>query len=127
MTIPEIGGRPQVEGILTRGVELRFIPDPGNAGTIDTQQSGFCEMATAAAETRTLPDPVFKGQELDLTFIKDRGDLTMTSSSPVNQSGHTTLLFQDVGDHVRLIGFYNATDGWEWRVLASDFDNGSIS
>ncbi len=127
MTIPEIGGRPQVEGILTRGVELRFIPDPGPGGSIDTQQPGYCEMSTAAAEARTLPDPVFRGQELDLTFIKDMGDLTMESDSPVNQSGHTTLLFQDVGDHVRLVGFYNATDEWEWRVLVSDFDNGSIS
>ena len=116
-----------MEEILSRGVELKEIPDPGDAGSIDTLQPGYCEMSTAAAEARTLPDPVFRGQELDLTFIKDRGDLTMESSSPVNQSGHTTLLFQDVGDHVRLIGFYNATDGWEWRVLVSDFANGSIS
>ena len=116
-----------MEEILTRGVELKEIPDPGDAGSIDTLQPGYCEMSSVAAETRTLPDPAFKGQEIDLTFIKDMGTITMTSSSPVNQSGHTSISFEDIGDHLRLVGFWNATDGWEWRILAEDFSNGGTS
>ena len=42
---------------------------------------------------------------------------------PVQHAG----FIQSYHFDVRLIGFWNATDGWEWRVLASDFDNGSIS
>ncbi len=127
MTIPAIGGRPQVEGILTRGVELKLIPDPGHGGAIDVLQPGFCELSTVAAETRTLGDPTFRGQEIDLMMVKDMGHCVITSASPVNQAANTTITYQDVGDHLRLVGFYNATDGWEWRVLISDFTSGGLS
>lgn len=127
MTIPAIGGTPQVEDILTRGVELKQIPDPGNGGAIDVLQPGFCELSTAAAETRTLGDPSFKGQEIDLTMVKDMGNCVITTASPVNQAANTTITFQDVGDHIRMVGFYNPTDGWEWRVLIDDFTSGGLS
>ena len=115
-----IGGRPPVEEINARAVEPVIIPDPGSAGTIDTSHSGYCELTSAAAETRTLADPVYRGQVIDLVFISDLGDITMTASSPVNQTGNNTLTFSDIGEHIRLVGFYNATDGWEWRVIAND-------
>ena len=38
----------------------------------------------------------------------------------MNQTGNNTLTFADIGDHVRLAGFNNATDGWEWREIAND-------
>ncbi len=127
MTVPAIGGTPQGEGVLTRGVVPKQIPDPGDGGAIDVLQPGFCELSTVAAETRTLGDPSFKGQEIDLVMVKDMGDCVITSASPANQSGNTTITFQDIGDHLRMVGFYNATDGWEWRVLIDDFDNGGLS
>ncbi len=113
-----VGGRPQRERIHSLGVEPDRIPDPGNAGTIEVARSGYVELvSTGAAETRTLPDPTFKGQILDLVFITDGGDCVVTTSSPINQTGNNTITFDDVGEHIRLVGFWNSTDGWEWRDL----------
>ncbi len=113
-------GRPQVEDIHSRGVEPWVIPDPGDGGTIDTLRSGYLELTTAGAETRTLGDPTFRGQVIDILFIVDGGDCVVTTSSPMNQTGNNTITFADVGDHQRLVGHYNATDGWEWREIAND-------
>ena len=115
-----LGGKPQVEEIDARGVAPVIIPDPGNAGTIDVSRSGYLELTTAAAETRTLPDPVFRGQLLDIVFISDAGDCVVTASSAVNQTGNNTITFTDIGEHIRLVGAYNATDGWEWKVIVTD-------
>ncbi len=113
--------RPQRELINALGVEPKAISDPGDTNTIDTDEGGgFVELVSTGVETRTLSDPAFRGQVLDLIFITDGGDITITSSSPVNQSGHTSLVCGDVGDHVRLVGFWNATDGWEWREVVND-------
>lgn len=115
-----VSGNYQLEEINARGVEPEIIPDPGDAGTIDTSRPGYCELTTAGAETRTLADPSFRGQQIDLVFVSDGGACVITASSPVNQTGNTSLTFEDVGDHLRLVGFYNATDGWEWRVVVND-------
>jgi hypothetical protein len=108
------------EQIYAAGVEPRSIADPGDTNTLDTEESGYVEFVTGGAETRTLADPAFIGQILDLFFRTDGGDLTITASSQVNQATNTSLVAQDVGDHLRLVGHYNPTDGWEWRVLAND-------
>lgn len=115
-----LAGKPQVEEIEVRGVAPVIIPDPGDAGTIDTSRSGYCELTSAGAETRTLADPTYRGQIIDLVFVSDGGDITITSSSPVNQSGNTSLVTADIGDHLRVMGAYNATDGWEWKVVVND-------
>ncbi len=108
------------ELIYALGVEPRSIADPGDAGTIDTEESGYVQLVTAGAETRTLADPAFIGQILDLFFITDGGDCVVTTSSPMNQTANNTITFADVGDHQRLVGGWNATDGWEWREIAND-------
>jgi hypothetical protein len=71
-------------------------------------------------ETRSLADPQFRGQVMDLTFISDGSDCVVTAASPLNQAGNTIMTFADIGDHVRVVAFYNATDGWEWRQIAND-------
>jgi len=115
-----LGGRPQLEEIYSLGVEPVIIPDPGNAGTIDVSRSGICELSSAGPETRTLPDPTFRGQQIDLVMVVDGGDITITASSPVNQTGHTTITASAVGGFIRLVGKYNATDGWEWQEVVED-------
>jgi len=115
-----LGGRPQLEEIYSLGVEPVIIPDPGNAGTIDVSRSGICELSSAGPETRTLPDPTFRGQQIDLVMVVDGGDITITASSPVNQTGHTTIVASAVGGFIRLVGKYNATDGWEWQEVVED-------
>lgn len=113
-------GRPPRENILAVGVEPRQIDDPGADGTISTNQPGYVLLVSAGAEARTLGDPVYIGQIIDFFFYTDGGAVTVTASSPINQAGNTTMLYEDVGDHLRLIGHYNPTDGWEWRVVAND-------
>src|SRR3989304_4063880 len=115
-----ISGNYQVEDINARGVEPELIGDPGNAGPIDVSRSGICEITTAAAETRTLADPVFRGQQIDIVMVADGGDCVITAASPVNQTGHTTLTLSAVGGFGRYVGKYNATDGWEWQEIVED-------
>lgn len=113
-------GRLQVEDIAAREVRPSIIPDPGNGGTIDVSRSGICEITTAAAETRTLPDPTFRGQQIDLVMVVDGGDCVITAASPVNQTGHTTITLSAIGGFGRYVGKYNATDGWEWQEVIED-------
>lgn len=116
-----IGGKQQTESILSEGVAPPMIPDPANGGTIDVSRSGYCELTSVgAAETRTLPDPTFRGQIIDFVFVVDAGDIVMTGASALNQTGNTIVTFTDVGEHIRLMGAYNATDGWEWKTIVTD-------
>mgnify|MGYP001589509041 FL=1 len=115
-----LGGRPQLEDIYALGVEPQIIPDPGDAGALDVSRSGICEITTAAAETRTLGDPSFRGQQLDIVMVSDGGDCVITAASPVNQTGHTTITLSAIGGFIRLVGKYNATDGWEWQEIMED-------
>ncbi len=110
------GGNPPVEEINVRGIVPLLAPDPGDGGALDTTRSCVTELATGAVgETRTLADPIFKGQEIILVFVVDGGgDCVITAASPINQNGDTIMTFSDVGESIILMGHYNATDGWEW-------------
>ena len=119
MPVPA-AGRLQVEDIASREVRPTIIPDPGNGGTFDVSRSGIIELTSGGAETRTLPDPTFRGQQLDIYMIADGGDITITAASPVNQTGHTTITASAIGGFIRLVGKYNATDGWEWQEIVED-------
>ena len=114
-----VGGAP-TELIYVFGIEPREIVDRGDGDLVPITQAGYVELATAGVETRTLGDPTFRGQTIDLVFVTDGGNCVVTTASPVNQAGNNTLTFADIGDHVRLVGFNNPTDGWEWRVVAND-------
>lgn len=115
-----LGGRLQLEEIDARGVQPNTIGDPGNGGAIDVSRSGYVELTTTGAQTRTLARPTYRGQILDLVFVVDAGDCVVTASAPVNQTGNNTITFTDVGEHTRLVGAWNATDGWEWKTVCND-------
>lgn len=96
------------------------ITDPADAGAIPVGEgSGSVSLVSAGAETRTIADPAFTGQILNLGFKTDGGDCVVTTASPVNQTGNNTLTFADVGDNIVLIGSPDGAD-IEWRVLAND-------
>ena len=121
MVVPQTrlaNGLQQLERVMSVGVIPEIIADPGDAGAIDVSTSGYCELTTGGAETRTLADPVFRGQILDLVFVSDSGDCVITAASPMNQTGNTIMTFSDVGESIRLMGHYNATDGWEWVAIS---------
>lgn len=95
------------------------ITDPGDAGAIPVTDSGYCEIVSEGAETRTLADATYVGQLLELCFKTDGGAVTITAASPVNQTGNNTLLIEDAGDAVLLVGCADGAD-IEWRIIVND-------
>ena len=96
-----------------------IIADPGASGAIPVIKSGSVSIVSAGAETRTVADPTFVGQTLNIGLKTDGGTVTMTSASPVNQTGNNTLAFADVGDHLMLVASEDGAD-IEWRIVAND-------
>jgi hypothetical protein len=113
-------GRPAVKDHATRAREPGEVVDPGNAGVIAPVTDCYVLLKTVMAETRTLSDPIYDGQTLDLFFETDFGDCVITASSAINQAGNTSLTFADGGDHLRLAGGRNGAGGREWRAIAND-------
>lgn len=97
------------------------IPDPGDTAEINPdRQFGVVELVSAGAETRTLADPKFAGQFLLLQFKTDNGDVTITADSAVDQDGNTSIVFDDAGDMVLLVGVQDTADNFEWRTVTAD-------
>lgn len=96
------------------------IKDPGDAGTISVLKSGLCELVTATGETRTLPVPISKGQVIMLVMKTDVGDCTVSVTSGFNADGTTSLVFNDVGDMVRLVAAPISATAFRWRLVAAD-------
>jgi hypothetical protein len=95
------------------------IADPGASGAIPVTKSGSVALVTAGSETRTIADPSFPGQTLNLYLKTDGGNCVITTASPANQTGNNTLLGEDVGDHVSLQAIEDGAD-IEWRIVAND-------
>lgn len=98
------------------------IADPGNAGEIQPSADlGIVQLVTAAAETRTLPDPLKAGIRLALTLMTDGGDCVVTASTAVNATGNNTLTFAEAGDVVDLLSIPDGASGsFMWRVVGND-------
>lgn len=93
------------------------ILDPGDAGVIDTRQSGVvCLVSGAAGETRILPRPRFLFQELLLCLQTDGGgDVVITVTGNVNQTGNNTITFADAGEAL-LLKAGQVGDDLVWRA-----------
>ena len=100
-------------------VEPRDLNDPGDAGAIDINQSGFVNIVTTGAETRTIAAPTFVGQRLQLNFKTDGGDCTITVTNGYDQSGNTVLTFNDAGDSAVLVGIQTGSN-LRWRIDSVD-------
>ena len=120
MTLNRTPGRPSVLPRHALGVEPQDLGDPGASGNILAHRSGYLLLVTAVAETRTLDDPVFVGQILDLFYETDVDDCVITADSAINQNADTIMTFADAGDHIRLLGGRDGAGDFEWRVLAND-------
>jgi hypothetical protein len=113
-------GRPVVIERASRAVEPQNLGDPGDSGNILAHRSGYILLVSGGAETRTLDDPVYPGQLLDLFFETDGGDCVITADSAINQAANTIMTFADAGDHIRLVGGRDGAGDYEWRVVAND-------
>lgn len=101
------------------GVTLQAIADPGNAGAIPVTASGYVEIVSAGAETRTIAAPTFAGQRLALYFKTDGGDVTITIATTINQTGNNTAVTADAGDMLILEAVSQGAN-FRWRVVAND-------
>jgi len=123
MVTMDRGGLLQREDVNVVGIEPLEIADVAEGLYFGTgARTGYIHLVTGAgAATRKLVDPEFFGQVLDLFFYTDGGgDCAVTADSPINQNADTIMTFSDVGEHIRLVGQWNSTDGWEWRVICND-------
>lgn len=79
------------------------IVDPGNAGAIPVTQSGCIAITTTGgAETRTLANPTFEGQELTITYGSDSTSCAITAATAFNESGNTIITLTDVNEAIGL-------------------------
>lgn len=95
------------------------ITDPGDAGAIPVGSAGYVNLVSAGAETRTMAAPIWVGQEIQLNFITDAGDVVVTVASTVNQTGNNTITFADIGDMAVYRATQTGTD-LEWREVMND-------
>lgn len=101
------------------GATTQTIADPGASGAIPVLSNGVCNLTSAGAETRTLAIPTFVGQLLTLCMDTDGGDITVTVASAANQAGNNTIVFNDAGDTVTLIG--RTVGGTRrWQIVQND-------
>ena len=92
------------------------IADPGASGAIPVTGSGNIEIVSAGAESRSLADPTYQGQELLIQFKTDGGNVTITAASPIEIGGRTTIVLRDAGEFVHLIGC-DVGGELNWRVV----------
>lgn len=104
---------------------LKFVDytmtDPGNAGSIyPDRQFAVMRLITAAAETRTLPAPTKSGIVFTINMVTDGGDCTLSVTGGYDESGSTTMVFNDTGDWATFRSVEEGSGTYVWRVL--DFD-----
>jgi len=94
----------------------QLIADPGNAGAIPVTADGVCTLTTAGAETRTVADPAYIGQNLTIIFDVDAGNVVTTfASNVVDTDGgdHNTLTWDDATDGIVLkAGYVGGSLAW---------------
>lgn len=106
-------------GTAWSGLGAKNLGDPGDAAAIPINVSGYVPLVTDGAETRTLAAPSFIGQELLLFLDTDGGNCTVTVSAAINAADENTLVFNDAGDFIALVGI-SIGGVLRWRVKASD-------
>jgi len=95
------------------------IADPGNAGAIVVTDSGFCNLVTTGAQTRTMAIPPAEGLEVTLNMLTDGGDAVVTVASAMNAAGNNTLTFGATSDVIRLVAIDNSGT-LAWRTAFND-------
>jgi len=107
------------------------ILDPGDTGNIvASKDRGYVPLISAAAETRTLKDPLRVGIRLTLFCNTYVGDITVTADSQVDNAGSLTLIFGAQGEWVELLAVdegasFSSTD-LQWRVVGGEGVGGAL-
>ncbi len=93
----------------TPAINENAISDPGNGNAIPVVTSGFVALATtAAAQTRTLAAPTYRGQRLTLRLgtVSTPGTDTVivACATTFNSAGNNRATFSAVGQSVEMVG-----------------------
>jgi hypothetical protein len=97
------------------------LTDPGDGGTIPVTESGTLLMDCAGVETRTLPDPTFIGQRLDLVLNNNTGtSVAVTAASDLDSVSNSVLTYTVEGSAARLVGIQVDGSDLVWRVFPSE-------
>ncbi len=103
------------------------IADPGNAGVIVVNKSlSVMNLISTAAQTRTLSLPTKQGVLFTMHMQTDGGDITLTVASAYNETGDTTFVFSEVGQHITFQSFATSAGVYFWRVI-SHYGIGNMS
>jgi len=108
-----------------QGVEFTEPPaitDPGDAGAIPVLQSGYVNLVSAGAETRTIAAPLFLGQQITLHFQTDGGNIVITFATAYDVFGTVIMTFADAGEFVNLRAVQDGST-LQWRVSDSEIKN----
>jgi hypothetical protein len=100
-------------------VASQALADPGDAGAITVNRNSTVAIVTAGAETRTLPNPAKAGLTVALTLSVDNGDCVITAAAAINQTGNTTLTFDNAGETIILTSVTVGANT-RWRVVSND-------
>ena len=92
------------------------IDDPGASGALPNDKSGVVNLVSAAAEGRTLANPVKSGQRLTLALAHDGGTITVTTSSTLEGTGNGSIVLDDLGDDCELLSVGRET-AYNWQVV----------
>lgn len=116
-------------GVLQRMLETeKRIPDPGASGAIVVDRDqGICALTTTGAETRTLANPADIGIRFSMCMEVDGGDCVVTVASAYDETGSTTITFNDTGDSIHLISVAEGARTYRWRVIGFDGVTGPTS
>lgn len=97
------------------------ITDTGDATTLSiNRQWGVVRLISAAAETRTLAAPVRSGNVVTLNMVTDGGNITVTVTGGYDESGSTTLVFNDTGDYATFLSVEEGSGTFVWRIVNFD-------
>lgn len=101
-----------------------LLTDPGNGGAIPVTTSGTLLMDCAGTETRTLADPSFAGQRIDLVLNNNSGvSVTVTAASNLDSVPNNVLTFTTEGSTARLVGIQIDGTDLVWCVFLAEGTN----
>lgn len=94
--------------------------DPGDAKAIVCDRSPCVfNLVSAAAETRTVPDPTRAGALMTLYHLTDGGDITITFATAYDEIGSTVLVLSDPGQFAIFQSVRTGPTTFQWRMISN--------
>lgn len=96
------------------------LRDPGASAALPHTLCGQVQLITAAAETRTQPDPLKAGLEYSIAMRTDGGDCVVTFATAYDDFSSTTMTFNTVGQVAKFVSVRVSDSAFRWKLLSLD-------